>query len=455
MFHMEPKCCAIFLTLAFCLGLGLASADETSLPFGDGVADATGPIQQLLDAAGKTGSEVHLPPGQYFLNGNIKIPKGVTLRGSWDEPHHGSVWNLGTTLLITSGKGQETGPAAIDMAANAGLSGLTLLWPEQTTAGGITPYPWAIHGSGTHDSVENVTLVNAYQGISMGGPGSDGSLHLIRNVYGCVLRRGIMVDTTTDIGRIENVHFNPHYWGGSHHPSWGADRDSHKVIHDYISQNLEAFIFGRSDWEYVVDTFVWGGRSGYLFIKTAAGACNGQFLGIGADYCQACVRIDEVQPIGIQVTNGEFTAFAGEPNSAIVTSPGANGAAQFVNCNFWGVRGHVALMQGTTEVTISDCHICDKFKESAVLAESGKLILRGCSFDQPCLAVVLKPEVKAAIIAENLQPGGLQIDNGIGTRAVIGLNEAAPPETVAPKPESAPAPTAPNPAPATKPAATD
>ena len=423
-------CKRIFIiTLSVLSAAACVLADEQKLPFADGVNDATGPIQKLLDAKKATGGTVSLPPGQYLIKGSLKVLSGVALKGSWDAPHHGSQWQTGTTLLITGGAGQEDGPAAIEMEGNAAVQGLTLLWPEQMASADLKPYPWGIHGHGMHDTVENVTLVNAYQGIKMGGPG-DGSLHLIRNVFGCVLRRGIMVDNTTDIGRIENVHFNPHYWMGSRHPSTGSG--NFDKVAGFLKTNLEGFIFARSDWEYVANTFIWGAKSGYLFVKTKGGNCNGQFMGIGADFCQACVKIDDIQPAGLQITNGEFTAFAGEPNSAIVTSPEAQGAAAFVNCNFWGVKNHVLWMQGNTAVTLSDCHICDndKMTGGAVLAEKGRLIVRGCTFDKSGPTVVLKPGVKAAIIAENLQPGGLQIDNQIGSRAVIGLNQEA--ETAAP-----------------------
>ncbi|MGA3171989.1 MAG: glycosyl hydrolase family 28-related protein [Chthoniobacteraceae bacterium] len=416
------KKCLFVAAFAFICQCHSVFSAEATLSFADGVTDATTPIQQMLDAASSSGGEVHLPPGQYLLKGTLRIPSGVALRGSWDAPHHGSQWNKGTTFLITGGSGQPYGPATIEMQGNAAVEGLTLLWPDQNP-GSVAPYPWAIHGGGMHDTVENVTLVNAYQGVKMGGPG-DGSLHLIRNVFGCVLRRGIMVDDTTDIGRIENVHFNPHYWGGSHHPSRGPDDEWNK-LQNYLIDNLEGFTFGRSDWEYVTNTFVWGAKSGYLFIEAHQGSCNGQFLGIGADYCRVCVQIERIQPIGLQITNGEFTAFAGDPNSAIVTEPGAEGAAQFVNCNFWGVRNHIAWLQGSTAVTISDCHICDKLMSGAILAEKGRLICRGCTFDQSCPAVILGPGVTAAIVAENLQPGGVQIENGIGSHAVIGLNQEA------------------------------
>jgi hypothetical protein len=173
----------------------------------------------------------------------------------------------------------------------------------------------------------------------------------------------------------------------------------------------------------VVDTFAWDAKHAYLFVKSAHGECNGQFLGIGADYAKSCVQIDAIQKIGLQITNGEFTAFAGDPNSAIVTATGAEGAAQFVNCNFWGVKNHVAWMQGDTTITLASCHILDAYPSGAVLAERGKVIVQGCTFERPGLAVVLKKDVKAAIVMGNLQTGGVQVQNEIGARAQIGLNE--------------------------------
>jgi hypothetical protein len=46
------------------------------------------------------------------------------------------------------------------------------------------------------------------------------------------------VDATYDIGRIEDVHFNP--WFSSAHP-----------FVFYQTTHGRAFVFGRSDWEYV------------------------------------------------------------------------------------------------------------------------------------------------------------------------------------------------------------
>lgn len=76
-------------------------------------------------------------------------------------------------------------------------------------------------------------------------------------------------------------------------------------------KNLEAFAFARTDWEYVTNTF-FSVKTGYRFIKTAAGACNGQFSGIGADAAQRCVSVEEIQPMGLLITNGEFVCIPGE-----------------------------------------------------------------------------------------------------------------------------------------------
>lgn len=415
---MKPITYLLLLPFLFGLTAPAFAVDKPAGVVGDGVADDTAAIQAALGAAGKSGGEVFLPPGQYRIAGSLRVPTGVTLRGSWDAPHHGA-WDKGTTLAVTGGRGREDGPAAIELQESSAIQGVTMVWPEQIWDN-ITPYPWAIHGQGMHNDVENVTFVNAYQGIKIGLPWSE--LHLIRNVFGCVLRRGIFIDTTSDIGRIENVHFNEHYWARSHYPTIPKGSDS--AVITYTTAHLEAFVFGRTDWEYVLNTFVYGARIGYRFIQTPAGACNGQFSGIGADGCHVGVQIDAIQPIGIQITNGEFTTFTGEPNAGVVVAPGAGGAAQFVNCNFWSNPGGVAQIAGETAVTFSDCHFLDTAPTGAIVAQKGRLIVRGCQFAAAGPAVVLGAGVRAAIITENMQPGGVQVQNAIGARAQIGLNEA-------------------------------
>lgn len=417
-----PRPLPLVLVLLAVLTVAAWAVDKPAGVIGDGKTDDTAALQKALDAAAVAGGEVALPPGQYLLAGHLQIPAGVCLQGSWDMPHHGA-WDKGSTLMITGGRGDENAPPAIRLNQSSALRGFTLLWPDQKWDA-IVAYPWAIHGEGMHNTVENVTFVNAYQGISLGAPGWS-ELHLIRNVFGCVLRRGVQVDGCSDIGRIENVHFNPHYWQRSGHPSIPQDGKDHTMdTARYMWDNLEAFIFGRTDWQYCTNTFVFAAKIGYRFIATKSGACNGQFLGIGADACRACVQVDGMQPIGLQITNGEFTSFSGEPNTGIVIGPEVRGSVALTNCNFWANKAHAAWLQGDASLTLSDCHFTDKpGPGGTILAQAGKLIVRSCTFDKPGPAIVLEPAVKAAIITGNLQPGGLQVQNAIGNRAQIGLNE--------------------------------
>src|SRR5205807_2307334 len=84
---------------------------------------------------------------------------------------------------------------------------------------------------------------------------------------------------TDDVGRIENVHFNP----------WWSNRPG---LFQWQMEHGEAFVFGRTDWQYVLNTFCFGYNVGYRFAPTAAGSCNGNFLGIGADDCYTAVVVD-------------------------------------------------------------------------------------------------------------------------------------------------------------------
>jgi hypothetical protein len=126
----------------------------------------------------------------------------------------------------------------------------------------------------------------------------------------------------------------------------------------------QGFVFGRSDWEYVFNTFSFGYAYGYHFISTPTGSCNGNFLGIGADLCtNASVVVDQGQPYGILITNGEFTAFidknfcpscVGDPTH-VVTNAGNGANVRFVNSAFWGPAHQIGMLYGDAVVGFSQC----------------------------------------------------------------------------------------------------
>ena len=95
----------------------------------------------------------------------------------------------------------------------------------------------------------------------------------------------MFVDAIYDVGRIENVHFNP----------WWSNRRKLKA---WQMENGEAFILARSDWEYMLNTFCFGYHVGYKFVSSRTGECNGNFLGLGADDCQRAVVVEQAPRSG-------------------------------------------------------------------------------------------------------------------------------------------------------------
>ena len=385
----------------------------------DSVSDDTAAIQKSLDDAAASGSRVQLPPGRYLVKGSLRIPPGVTLQGVMESP----VWSeplKGSVILATGGRGQEDGPALFELGHSSAVRGLTVWYPEQQTTN-IFPYAWTFHLQGHDNTVENITLINSYNGVRI-GPESN-VRHRIRSVYGCVLRRGILVDGCSDIGRIENVQFHCHWWSA---PEVGG---TWKPVHEFMWKNCEAFIFGRTDWEYVNNTFVFPVNIGYRFIQTKAGAANGQFSGIGADEAQVCVKVEAIQPMGLLISNGQFVCMHGDTRIPVLVENTCQGSVRLVNCSFWGPNRQCVVSHSKSFVSLSDCYLSTSFggKSTARLplveADAGKLQVRGCSFGTDEPSVALRKGLQHAIVTENNGVRGAQIINEIGDQAVIANNE--------------------------------
>ncbi|MHC4123484.1 MAG: hypothetical protein ACYSSI_07925 [Planctomycetota bacterium] len=388
--------------------------------------DQTGKIQEYLNqTAQKGGGQAHLSAGYYVIKGSLTIPTGVILTGSWSVPHHG-ILDKGTILHAYGGRGKEKGPALLELQLSSGVKGFTILYPDQK-AMDIKPYPWTIHGKDMHNTIENITLVNSYQGICIGPEKNE--LHLIRNVFGCVLRRGIKIDNCTDIGRIENAHFNRHYWRRSNHDGIKPLKKAYKTAAEYMSQNLEAFIFARTDWQYVTNTFVYGAKVGYHFIKSEAGVCNGQFNGIGADWCRYCVLVDSPS-IGILISNGQFVA-GGVPNNnntddqiGILTTSNFRGSLQLSNCNFWGCFNNAMQLNGTGFTSMNQATINNRTPgKPSITINNGRASINQVFFNCPPPHIEVNAGVKKVNVSNNFADGSVKIINNAKDRLIKTNNE--------------------------------
>ena len=375
---------------------------------GDGLTDETAAFQAALDSFGPQGGIVYAPRGTYLFAGSLNIPPAVTLKGMFESvPAHNGIRDqglpkpgeMGTAFFITGNRGTEEAPPFITLNTNSTLRGVLLYWPEQETDKIPTPYPWGVAMRGKNPALLDVEMLNPYNAI-------DASLNeraLIRNISGQPLRRGIYVDGIYDIGRIENVHWNP--W-------WSMKPE----LFEWQKEFGEAFIFERTDWHYVFNTFCFGYGVGYKFGSSKDGACNGNFLGIGADLCQTAVLVEQSAPMGVLITNGEFVSFQGKDPTMVVVKESNNGNVRFVNCAYWGPCNQIAKIDGKGTIGFSDCVFMhwDTPKEGrhAIQVSGGSVSIRGSEFWEPNKPhISIDKKVKRAIVSENMMRGKVQIDN--------------------------------------------
>lgn len=208
---------------------------------GDNVTDNTQAFNAAIAAcAAANGGIVYAPPGGYHFAGSISLAEGCELRGSYDYvPSHdcrnGDFPSDGTVLRPTGGRGNSSDTPFITVPRGGAVRGLVIFHSEQDPNSVPAPYPFAIKLTGNNAAVTDVELLNAFNGISAIGA----HRHYIARIQGQPLNIGVMVDETYDIGRIEDVHFNPWYSCNKQFLSW-------QVLHG------RAFVLGRSDWEYMV-----------------------------------------------------------------------------------------------------------------------------------------------------------------------------------------------------------
>ncbi|MET8824505.1 glycosyl hydrolase family 28-related protein [Streptomyces sp. NPDC004610] len=191
--------------------------DVTDAPFkapaGNGVLperDATAAVQRALDRAGRDGGGiVYLPAGWYRIDGHLRVPKGVELRGSSAVPNRDLLGaSAGTVLMAFEGRGTtapDTATALITLDGDrAGVRGLRVFHPENNPAapGGLKPYPYTVRGDGTGTYVLDIGLTNSWNGIDLATHTNDD--FTVRKLAGAYFSHGVSVGES-DGGRIEGV----------------------------------------------------------------------------------------------------------------------------------------------------------------------------------------------------------------------------------------------------------
>ena len=114
-----------------------------------------------------------MPPGLFRLAGNLTVPPGVTLRGSYGSvPSHQLGIGAGQSLsdgsiLIPTGRRGSTGCAPsvdplncsasfVTLGINAAVKNLVVYYAEQETVQTPVPYPWTFYLAGNNAALIDV-----------------------------------------------------------------------------------------------------------------------------------------------------------------------------------------------------------------------------------------------------------------------------------------------------------
>lgn len=186
-----------------------------------------------------------------------------------------------------------------------------------------------------------------------------------------------------------------------------------------------AFEFGRTDWEYVLNTFCYGANIGYRFHQTKHGTVNGNFLGIGADWCERAVVVDACQMPGLLITNGEFV---GGDRSRVMLDVSVHntGPVQLSNCSFWGPCPIAIRTEGKGTVSLNQCTFLNQGKAekpvNTIEALAGSLLVSSCRFGIDCPDILLGEKLQSAVISGNWFRKSKEIDNRSKGDVQEGLN---------------------------------
>lgn len=208
--HIEYQIASFHQQVTSNISYGLNVLDFGAV--GDAKTDNTDAFTKALNAA-KSGGYVYVPTGQYLFKGQLTIPSGVTLIGTYlVAPYHkppqkqaqGITLNelKDGSILVYDG---DTHSPFITMKQSSFIKGLSIFYPKQV-ANEFPPisYNSTILISGANVAILDMELINPYIGISMAEPSAR---HYIARVQGGPIHIGIFIDNCHDIGRIEDVHF--------------------------------------------------------------------------------------------------------------------------------------------------------------------------------------------------------------------------------------------------------
>lgn len=290
-----------------------------------GESSSTLAIQQAIDdCAALGGGTVYLPHGKYLVTSRIEIKPYVNLRGDYRDPDQVDDGDYGS--IIVAGVPSTEAEVGSDynlfrLQGSTALIGLTFFYPLQFMDN-VVPYAYAIEipGGLTTDyhnvfTIKDVTFINAYRGIcaSITKNGTMKSvtheqLHL-ENIKGTVLREGVHLTNSSEVGAFNGITFNSTYWSEA-----GKDFNApdSRNIKDFTAQNSVGMILGDLEWQEIENISISDYHTGiYFHNKTRVVDYPMSFIGslynVSIKNATYGVFVEKLYPnMGIEIANSNI-----------------------------------------------------------------------------------------------------------------------------------------------------
>ena len=383
---------------------------------GDGVTDVTSIFQTRLNALGAAGGgTLWVPAGKYVISGNLLIPKGVTLRGDWQQPVPGQPI-VGTILMAYAGRGDTAATPFITEQTACAVMDLAIWYPQQDP-NNIVPYPNAIQmgddgfWGNDFNNAKNITLVNAYEGVELSLT-NGGGCPIMMGIYGTPLSTGIMVDNIADVGRLENIDFSAAYWEGSGLPGSPSVGGS---VESYIYQHGTGILMRRDDWTYTSFVSVKGYNIGFrsaLSIASPGAIPNGHNYGMTFTNCNTGIYFDGISNVGIMFANVTIS----NCTNGIVVGPGTttNGAAQFHTCTIDATNAISTDPSSVGRFMMERCTI----SRGKVDIGGGTFMANDCDFNNAAPQITLEKNSRSIITGDRFHVARKIVNNSLWISAI-------------------------------------
>jgi hypothetical protein len=352
-----------------------------------------------------------VPAGLYAFYNNLTVPTGVTLHGDWTDWTTGSNGLVGTTFKVYFGAGQTNATPFISMDSSTALRDVNIWYPNQNPAN-IVAYPFSIEVGGD-DVVQNVVLVNSYQGILAGS-----AEFILSSVIGTPLFMGFTtIGTIADISQTEDIRFSPAVWpvsGLTNAPSAGG---SYATWMRTYGTGMQVF---RLDGLININTEISGYNVGLDFEENANGTSGCAFYNGWVTNCAIAMNAQEMQT----AAGLEFSDFTLDGDLAINrTHATNNAAAQFDNCQIIGRAGTAVYCTGAgwqSAMAFQNCSISNTLN----LAGPGIFNLVNCSLSGSTQCVMSASASRAAFTGCAFSPTRNIVNHGNASNLLMDARQA-------------------------------